>query len=217
MTSKIDNYKKEFKADDWPGLAAINLRQKERYGDQQPTHWATVVPFELGGEDPLWAIESFVNDKQQRHIHYMTLGFTNLWYDEECAEDEINGFGFELTFRCIPLPDDKGPVPIWPANFLQNIAKYVFESKKGFDDFHYMSANGPLRSGTDTEITAFAFYIDSEMGEIETPHGRVKFLQIFGITTDEYSSIREKKYTARELIEKHRIQNPLLITDLNRK
>jgi hypothetical protein len=216
MRSKTDTYKETYNEDDSPGLDPINLKEKELYGDQEPTHWATVLPYELGGEDPLWAIECFKSIKQQKHIHYMTLGFTNLWYNEDYAEDEINGFGFEITFRYTPLSNDKD-IPTWPANFLQNIAKYVFKSQKGFDDFHFMSANGPIRSGTDTAITAFTFYTDPEMGQIDTPHGAVKFLQLYGITTKEYNDIKEKKYTAKELIEKHLIYNPLLITDLSRR
>jgi hypothetical protein len=80
-----------------------------------------------------------------------------------------------------------------------------------------MSANGPIKAGYNTEITAFAFFIDPEFGAIGTPHGNVKFLQLYGITTQEYNDIREKKYSAKELIEKHRETNPLLITDLDRK
>ena len=216
MLSKTELYKKTYNEDSWPGLDAINKKEKEIYGNQEPTHWATVVPYELGGEDPLWAVECFINQKQQQHFHYVTLGFTNLWYDEEFAEDEDNKFGFEITFRYVPV---KGEIekPIWPSNFLQNIAKYVFKSGKGFDDYHYMSANGPIKVGYETEITAFVFFIDPEFGAIDTPHGNLKFLQLYGITSQEYNDIREKKYTAKELVEKHREANPLLITDLDRK
>jgi len=215
MKSKLDLYKETYNEESWPGLDAISVKEKEIYADQQQTHWATILPYELGGPDPLWAIECFRSAKQKKHLHYISLGFTNLWYDEQFAEDETNGFGFELTFRCIPTSDD-AEVPVWPANFLQNIAKYVFKSQKGFNDFHYMSANGPIRSGTNTEITAFTFCTDAEMGEIDTPHGKVKFLQLFGITSNEYNDLKEKKYTARELVAKHKINNPLLITDLKR-
>ena len=79
-----------------------------------------------------------------------------------------------------------------------------------------MSANGPLRLGTATAITAITFYQDHELGTIMTPHGEVTFLQIFGITTLEYQDLRDKKYTVRQLLEKHQKTNPLLITDLNR-
>jgi hypothetical protein len=217
MPTKTDIYKQTFNAeDDAPGLDAISAKEKAIYGNQEPMHWATIVPYELGGEDPLWAINCFESTKQQKHFHYVTLGFTNLFYDEHFAEDEINGFGFELTFRHLPVEGDPDK-PLWPPNLLQNIAKYVFKTKDIFDDYHYMSANGPIRLGTDTDITALAFITDPEMGKIETPHGDVKFLQIFGLTTGEYNDIKENKYSSEELLEKHLATNPLLITDLQRK
>lgn len=216
MLTKTDIYKGTFTGEDAPGLDAIKKREKEIYGSQEPTHWATIVPYELGGKNPLWAIDCFNSSKQQNHFHYVSLGFTNLWQDEGYAEDKINGFGFELTFRHLPVKDD--PVkPVWAANFIQNIAKYVFQTKNVFDDFHYMSANGPIRTETETEVTAMVFIKDPEFGDIETPHGYLKFVQIFGITTKEYNDLKNNQYSVEQLLDKHRLTNPLLITDLNRK
>jgi len=45
----------------------------------------------------------------------------------------------------------------------------------------------------------------------------MKFLQVFGLTGQEYQDIRDKKYSVAELLDRHRLTNPLLITDLNRK
>ena len=216
MLSKTEIYKNTFNEDSAPGLDAIVAKEKEIYGDQEPIHWATIVPYELGGEDPLWAVDCFTSNKQEDHFHYISLGFTNLWFDKSFSNDEINGFGFELTFRHLPVEGDPDK-PLWAANFIQNIAKYVFSTKNTFDDFHYMSANGPIRANTETEITAMAFVTDEELGEIETPHGLIKFLQIFGLTTNEYNDIKGKKYTTQQLLDKHRLTNPLLITDLTRK
>ena len=86
-----------------------------------------------------------------------------------------------------------------------------------FDDFHYMSANGPIRTETETEVTAMVFIKDPEFGDIETPHGYLKFVQIFGITTKEYNDLKNNQYSVEQLLDKHRLTNPLLITDLNRK
>lgn len=213
--TKTEIYKQTFSEDDFPGLDAISKREKEIYGEQEPTHLATIIPYHLGGEDPLWAINYYTSNKQQRHFHYVTLGFTNLFYDEGFAEDETNGFGFELTFRHLPVKGDTDK-PNWAANFLTNLSKYVFRTQNGFDDFHYMSANGPIRLDTKTNITAMTFFTDPEMKEIDTPHGHVKFLQVFGITTEEYNDLRNEKYTVEDLINKHRQTNPLLITDLSR-
>ncbi|WP_426583682.1 suppressor of fused domain protein [Mucilaginibacter sp. R-33] len=216
MQSKIERYKEQYTEDDMPGYDAIALKEKEVYGEQEPMHWATVVPYELGGEDPLWAVDCFVSEIQQSHLHFITLGFSNLYFDDKLVEEEVSGFGFEITFRYLPLEGEDRKIA-WPANLLQNIAKYVFKTQRGFDQYHYMSANGPLRVNTDTEITAFVFYIDSQMGTIETPHGSVKFLQLYGLTSGEYIGLRNKDFTAKELLDSHRVTNPLLITDLNRR
>jgi hypothetical protein len=216
MPTKKDHYIQQYTENDMPGYAAISEREKLIYGNQEPMHWATIVPFELGGEDPLWAVDCFNSDKYQPHFHYITAGFSNLYFEPEYAEDKFSGFGFEITFRHLQVSGDPER-PIWPVNFLQNIAKYVFKSGKGFDEYHYMSANGPIRSGTDSQITAFAFYIDPEMESIDTPHGKLLFIQLYGLTSDEYNSIRNKEYTAKELLTKTMIHNPWLITDLSRK
>ncbi len=216
MSAKRTKYLRKYKEIDAPGLDAINERELEIYGNQEATHIATAIPYEMGGKDPLWAVEYFKSEEQQTHFHYVTLGYTNLFYDAECADDKINGFGFEITFRHLPIVGDPEK-PLWAAAFLQNIAKYVWKYQNGFDEYHYMSAGGPFRPKTDSTITAFVFAIDSEFEELDTPHGHLKFLQLFGITTEEYQDIEDKKYTAKELVDKHKKTNPLLITDLFRK
>jgi len=215
MAGNKTKYKETYGETDMPGYTAIELREQAIYGGQEPHHWATIVPFELGGKDPLWAVDCFNSERQQKHFHYISLGFSDLYYNEELVDNEVSGFGFELTFRHLPVEGDQEK-PIWPVNMLQNIARYVFDSGNTFGDYHTISANGPLRSGTDTAITAMVFYTDPELQKIDTPHGEVNFLQIFGITTAEYAGIREKKYTVRELLSRHLETNPLLITDLSR-
>jgi hypothetical protein len=215
MASRKDHYRNMFSQDDSPGLEAITRKQKDLYKEQEPTHWPTIVPYDIGGEDPLWAVNCFESERQQKHYHYITLGFTNLFYDENFAEDRVNGYGFELTFRHKPVAGDPES-PVWPVNMLQNVARYVFKTHKTFEHFQFMSANGPLRLETQTDITAVVFHTDPEMGEIETPHGRVKFLQLYGITTQEYRALQSGKDQVHDLIERHLASNPLLITDLSR-
>jgi len=56
------------------------------------------------------------------------------------------------------------------------------------------------------------------LGGIDTPNGRVEFLQMVGITQRELDWLREDPTTQRveRLINIMRKDNPLLITDLNR-
>ena len=80
-------------------------------------------------------------------------------------------------------------------------------------------ANSPIRLEYDTQITAVAFVLDPELGEIDTPHGKVQFLQAVGITAKELEMLRASFSIEKveELIRQLEIGNPLLITDLDRK
>lgn len=102
---------------------------------------------------------------------------------------------------------------------MQNLAKYVFSSGKWFEPYHFITAKGPIRADYDTDITAVAFVIDPELGEIDTPNGHIQFLQIVGLTTAEFEVLQQDPVTTRteELIQRMRTDNPLLVTDLNRK
>jgi Suppressor of fused protein (SUFU) len=148
---------------------------------------------------------------------FVSYGFSNLYYDEEHAGGDFSGWGFELTFRLAPFAGDNDP-PTWPISVMQNLAKYVFNSKKFFEEFHFIPANGPIRLETDTQITAIAFVLDPELGKIDTPHGEVCFLQMVGITQAEYDALKAVNTleNTAQLIAKLKQKNPLLITDLTR-
>jgi len=211
----LETYKKLYDNDEAaPGWDAIDGRLAVVYGDRNPDgHWGTAISYMLGGEDPLHGVSAYRNDS---HYHYVSYGFSELFYDEEAFGQEYSKFGFELTFRLKPFREDEEN-PVWPVVLMQNIARYVFQTGNYFDDYHYMPANGPIRLDTDTDIQALVFVTDSELGEIDTLHGKVKFLQIVGITQREYDLIREQKLDRFELIDGLRKNNPLLITDLERK
>ncbi|MFH6994514.1 suppressor of fused domain protein [Flavobacterium sp. FlaQc-48] len=212
----LDEYKKEFSEDDAVGWLAIDKQLDELYPNQEPKHFAPPIPYMLGGEDPLDGISIYESKKQTDHFHFVTYGFSELYYDEEKLENEFSKWGFELTFRLKPFQDDS-ETPGWPIALLQNIAKYVFSSGNWFEEFHYMPANGPIRLETETEITALLFVNDPELEKIQTPHGEVSFLQIVGITSAEYDHLKENPETAEALYHKLKENNPLLITDLTRK
>jgi len=66
----------------------------------------------------------------------------------------------------------------------------------------------------------FVFAVDPTLGVINTPHGEVTFLQLVGVTAEEELRIRESGDVASEvekIIEEMKVDNPLLINDLDRK
>ena len=213
----LETYKQMFRGEDAaPGWGAIDSRLKETYGDQEPKHWGTVIKHMLGGPDPLDGISAYeCVDGGYKHLHFCTYGYTSLYYDEEAVGGDYSRFGFEMTFRLASeLPPSEEP--LWVCNLLQNLARYVFDSGRWFEPYHWLPANGPIRADCDTDIVGLAFSRDPTLDPIDSPHGRVEFIQAFGITQTELDSFADTKQTAESLIESHRRSNPLLVTDLSR-
>lgn len=211
----LDDYKKEFTEDDAVGWLEIDKEFERLYPNQEPKHYAPAISYMLGGESPLDGVSIYESKNQEDHFHFITYGFSELYYNEEKVNGDFSKWGFELTFRLKPFEADNGN-PSWAVALLQNIAKYVFDSGNWFEEFHYMPANGPIRLDTETAIVALLFVNDPEIEKKQTPHGEVSFLQIVGITETEYEQLKEKPETVEELVNKLKENNPLLITDLNR-
>ncbi|OIV39667.1 suppressor of fused domain protein [Flavobacterium johnsoniae] len=211
----LDQYKKEFNEDDAVGWLEIDKEFERLYPNQEPKHFAPAIPYMLGGESPLDGVSIYESKNQEDHFHFVTYGFSELYYNEEKVNGDFSKWGFELTFRLKPFEPDNGN-PSWAVALFQNIAKYVFDSGNWFEEFHYMPANGPIRLETETDIVALLFVNDPEIEKKQTPHGEVSFLQIVGITQTEYEQLKEKPETVEELVNRLKENNPLLITDLTR-
>lgn len=94
------------------------------------------MKFWLKGPDPLDYISMYENKGNLMlgippHWHYISCGLSDLHGDGRVHEisdhDGPSGFGFELTFRLRRAPGETSP-PTWPAQLMQNLAKYVFRS-----------------------------------------------------------------------------------------
>lgn len=213
----INEYRRRFAASDAsPGWDAIDNALASVYGDQIPKHWAPTVHPILGGDDSLDGVSMYRSETEAgEHFHFVTYGFSELYYDEDALGGTASKLGFELTFRLKPFSPD-GEAPTWVFSLLNNLARYIFSSGKRFNPFDYLNANGPIRLGTSTPITALAFCIDSQLGTIDTPHGRVQFIQAYGITTHEFETLKESHENAERLFAGAHQGNPLFITDLER-
>src|SRR5262249_45864938 len=163
------------------GWEAIDGRLRAVYGGQEPKHWGTVQRYTDGGPDPLDGISAYAADGPA-HWHYVTFGFSEL-YQKTSKNLGESGWGFELTLR---VPRDGADAPEWPLVFLQNLARYVFNTGNVFDDEHYIAWGGPITRDEPTTLEAVAFSNDPVLGTIATPNGTVKFLRAIGITSDEH-------------------------------
>ncbi len=199
--------------DESPGWAAIDRALEPVYHGAEPhAHYGTVVPYMLGGNDPIHGISIYLRDEPVPHFHFVTYGFTDLFH-KETDDPEVSGFGFELTLRLRRAPDEP-EVPTWALNFLQNLGRYVFGTGNRFGAGHKMGLNGPIALDHDTKITAILFADDPELGEIESKLGKARFIQIVGITDAEYRLIQE--WSTSGLVDILRKTLPVLVTDLAR-
>lgn len=167
-----------------PGWDAIDGALARLYPGVEPMHLATLVSWQLGGDDPLDGISIYPRDD---HWHFVSYGMSEL-YTKTSELAEQSGWGFEFTVRVARAPGER-EAPMWAANLLQNLGRYVFKSGNWFDAGHQMDLNGPIAlNRPDTALRAIAFADDPELGEIETPFGSLRFLQVVGLTEDEYAS-----------------------------
>src|SRR4051812_22643307 len=90
-----------------PGWDAIDQRIHTVYPKQEPEHWAATPHASMGGTDPLDGISIYKSyEGGPKHLHFVSYGFSNLYYDEEVFGGEFSRFGFELTFRLRPPRGD---------------------------------------------------------------------------------------------------------------
>jgi suppressor of fused-like protein len=195
------------------GRHAINESLNALYQGRQPRLFENPHPMRLGGPDPLEGIGVFQRNEPLPHWHYVTYGFSEL-FDKETKNAAVSGFGFELTFRLAADPGATEP-PLWPIHLLQSLGRYVFRSRNAFQDGHRMSANGPISLGSPTQLCSMGFALDRELAAIDTPNGRVAFLQVIGLTLDEEHAAQ--KWDTKKLLDMLLPYTPLWITHLKRR
>lgn len=194
------------------GFDMIAERMGQLYPGQTGNYYGVLIPYMLGGRDPLDGVEIWQSARGIPHWHYVTYGFSEL-YEKQSDDLEESGFGFELTFRLKRETGETAP-PVWPVNLLQNLARYVFSSGNVFADGHHMDCNGPVALECDTQLTALGFRVDPELGAMDTPNGRVTFLQAVAITHQEMNGMM--CWSGRQFLQLLAQYVPLCITDLSR-
>ncbi|WP_433053132.1 suppressor of fused domain protein [Dactylosporangium sp. CS-033363] len=195
-----------------PGWDAIDAALEQIYPGVEPRHLGTIIKWALGGPDPLDGISFYPRLDPVPHWHAVTYGMSELYGKQSDNPDE-SGWGFEFTFRVRRDPAETEP-PIWAANFLQNLARYVFQTGNWFEPNHHMDLNGPIALDRETLIRAVVFTEDPELGAIDSPNGAVQFLQVVGITADEYAATQA--WSVHAFLDLLAGRIPLLVTDLDR-
>lgn len=198
---------------DAPGWDAITAELERIHPGQEPQHWGTIIKWRVGGKDPLDGVSAYACERgAMPHWHFVSYGLSEL-YVKESDDPAWSGWGFELSIRVARAAGDEPP--IWPINFMQNLARYVFQSGNVFVPGDHLDLNGPMALDRETAIRAALFGLDPELGEITTPHGRLRFVEIVGVTLDELEAGRG--WNTQGMLDVIGGKIPLWITDLARQ
>ncbi|KAM7171100.1 suppressor of fused homolog isoform 4-T4 [Macrochelys suwanniensis] len=154
------------------------------------------------------------------HWHYVSFGLSDLYGDNRVHEftgtDGPSGFGFELTFRLKRETGESAP-PTWPAELMQGLARYVFQSENTFCSGDHVSWHSPL-DNSESRIQHMLLTEDPQMQPVQTPFGVVNFLQIVGVCTEELHAAQQ--WNGQGILELLRTVpvagGPWLITDMRR-
>ncbi|XP_051946403.1 suppressor of fused homolog isoform X1 [Xyrauchen texanus] len=209
-----------------PGLQAIYGECRRLYPDQaNPLQVTAIVKYWLGGPDPLDYISMYRNvgcpgQDIPEHWHYVSLGLSDLYGDNRAHEftgqEGPSGFGFELTFRLKREVGETAP-PTWPAELMQGLARYVFQSENTFCSGDHISWHSPL-DNSESRIQHMLLTEDPQMQSMQTPFGHVSFLQIVGICTEELQAAQQ--WNGQGILDLlrgvHIAGGPWLITDMRR-
>lgn len=195
------------------GWEAVTSECERIYPDQKdPKHYAALIKWRLGGNDPLDGISIYDGGE---YWHFVTYGLSEL-YEKESENQEISGFGMEFTLRLKKddYEDTEAEIKCI-CGILQSIARITFTRGEIFRAYEYLYTGQTegIDSRMQSNITGFITVPDSGLHTIDTPNGRVDFVELIGVTDRELLAIRNKEVDVRGLYGKLGSD----ITDYHRK
>ena len=214
----IEEFREKAKDEDYvPGWDFIDNALEKLYGSQEPVHFATKMEKRamFGGPEYLDGYSAYKSENGYAHV--ITYGMTELYADEEQFGGQYSKWGYEMTIK---VKDTEPGDTIWAMNMLGNLARYTFQSERWFEPGQFVgSLENPEsidQGRPDSKITSLLITEDTELEGGETVYGEVKFLQLVGVTTEEFAKVRADRSLVSTLLENLRADYPNLETDLDR-
>lgn len=187
---------------DAPGWDAIDRFVGHHFGGQTPHQFSSRTPYELDSPNPLPAVTVWATRAPVGWM-YVTYGLSEL-FEKTSDDPAVSGFGFELSLR---IPSARGPAegasgaseqapPTWPLRLLQALGHHALSEGGGFDSGHVLDLGAPLvpegsDGPADCALTGLICLPDPLLGKINTVHGSLLFLRLFGVTADERASLAD--------------------------
>jgi suppressor of fused len=137
--------------------------------------------------------------------HYVSFGLSDLYRKE--SADDWSGFGYELTFRVAKTVGEENP-PLWPVSVMVSLAsaRYTAQDYASGDTVK----TGPLDGRPECRLTALLIFEDPAFKVLETPFGKLVFLQLVGVEAE--TRERALRIGSQRVIDELRFSNPDLIT-----
>lgn len=198
----FDKFKKKEEGTDVniAGWDAITAEFDRVYpGQPDPKHYATLIKWKFGGNDPLDGISIYDGGD---YWHFIGYGLSEL-YDKESDDPDISGYGVEYTFKLKKekYDNEEGEFRCI-CGMLQTLARLTFNGEY-FAPYEYIYTG--QTTGMDayqkSNLTGFICVPDSKVNTINTPNGRVEFLSFIGMTDAELKTLSTHD-SVKELYEK---------------
>ena len=184
------------------GWDAITEACEKAYPSQKnPLHYGTLIKWRLGGNDPLDGISIYDGGD---YWHFVTFGLSEL-YEKESDNKEISGFGMEFTFKLKKdnYTSEESEIKCI-CSILQSIARITFTKGEIFNVYEYLYTG--QTQGIDAEmksnITGFITIPDDKFDAIDTPNGKMKFVEFIGVTNDELVAVKNRNLDVETLYQK---------------
>lgn len=195
------------------GWDAITNECERVYPNQKnPKHYGTLVSWKMGGNDPLEGISVYDGGD---YWHFVTYGLSEL--NEKVTDNkDISGYGMEFTFKLKKDNYENEEAEIKGiCGILQFIARITFTSGELFNAYEYLYTGQTegIDSKMQSNITGFITIPDNNLKSINTPNGKVDFVELIGVTNNELLALKNKEIDVRKLYK--RIGSD--ITDYNRQ
>jgi hypothetical protein len=194
-----ENNNKEINAQGWDAIT--NECERVYPNQKNPKHYGTLVSYRLGGNDPLDGISVYDGGD---YWHFVTYGLSEL-YDKESDIEEVSGYGMEFTFKLKKdnYENEENEIQC-VCGILQSIARITFTKGELFNVYEYLYTGQTtgIDSKQKSNITGFITVPDDKFKEINTPNGKVCFVEFVGVTDNELKAIHNKEIRVKELYEK---------------
>ena len=184
IESKPEN--KEIEAIGWNAIEQEFLRVYP--GQSNPKHYGTIMRWIFGGNDPLDGISVYDGGD---YWHFVSFGQTEI-YEKESEVKEISGYGYELTFKLKKdaYEDEEAEIRNI-CGILQMVARITFTKNEIFQPFEfiYTGQTTGIDAKQKSNLTGFITIKDPTVETIDTPNGKVEFVELIGMTDAELKTL----------------------------